>query len=135
MTRGFFWLWVMFLILCLVTDSATYWVVRSRLSRSMDLALDAAIVGGVVEEDLIWGRHIAESGRAAGLAWEILESNMAGPLQDSLAFHFDLYQDKDRIWAEGRAAIETPFLLGALIGRGRREIAVNKKLDYLGSYK
>ena len=125
----------MFLIICLVADSASFWVVRHRLSQSLDLALDAALVGGVVEEDLIWGRHISRKRDAEHQAWEVLRKNMDGSLLNSLFFSFDLHQDRDMIWVEGSAKVETPFLLGALAGKGRREILVSKKLNYQGSYK
>lgn len=133
--RAFFWLWVMFLLVCLVTDSASYWVVRNRLSRGLELALDAALVGGVAQEDLIRGRQLVHKNRAVAWAGEILRKNMAGPLARSLTVQFEFSEDKDQIWAEGRAKVEVPFLLGSLAGKGSREIEVNKKMAYQGSYK
>ena len=133
--RSLYWLWVMFLLVCLVTDSASYWVVRHRLGQGLELALDAALVGGIAEEDLIWGRQISQKEKASEWAWEILRKNLAGSLAASLTFTFDLTQDKDQIWVSGQASVKAPFLLGALAGGGSREITVNKKLSYQGSYK
>ncbi|MCL1848431.1 MAG: hypothetical protein FWF83_01995 [Clostridiales bacterium] len=133
--RGFFWLWVMFLLVCLVADSASYWVVRNRLSEGLDLALDAALVSGVVEDDLIWGRHAAHKNKAMNMAWEILLKNMDGYLSESLSLSFDMFQENNQIWAQGQARVETPFLLGALAGSSRREITINKKINYQGSYR
>ena len=133
--RSLFWLWVMFLLLCLVTDSASYWIVRSRLSQGLELALDASLVAGIVEEDLIRGRQLARTDRAEAAARDILMKNLQGTLATGLVFQFDLSGEKEQIWAEGQAKAEYPFLLGALVGRGRREITVNRKLRYLGSYK
>ena len=133
--RTLFWLWVMFVLLCLITDAAAWWVVRGRLSQGLDLALDAALVGGVSEEDLIRGRQLSRRDLAAGLAGEILRKNMDGPLLESLTFRISLRQDADLVWAEGYATVDAPSLLGALAGRGSREIAVSKKLRYQGSYK
>ena len=133
--RALYWLWVAFLLVCLVTDSAMYWVVRNRLGQGLDLALDAALVGSITEENLIRGKQFSDKEKAGEWAWEILKKNMGGPLARSLALNFDLTQDGERIWAEGQARVEAPFLLGALAGRGRREIEVNRKLTYQGSYK
>jgi len=133
--RALFWLWVMFIVVCLVTDTATYWVVRNRLGQGLELALDAALVGGVVEEDLIRGRHLSRKEKAGEWAWEILKKNMSGPLAGSLTFRFDLAQSGDQVWVEGQAKVEAPFLLGAIAGSGRREIVVNRKMTYQGHYK
>ena len=133
--RSLFWLWVMFLLLCLVADSASYWVVRNRLGQSLELALDAALTSGVVEEDLIRGRQLSHRNIAEGWAREILRKNMAGPLAENLSLQFDLIQDKEQIWAEGQARVELPFLLGMLAGKGNREIVVNRKLRFQGSYR
>jgi len=133
--RAFFWLWIMFLLVCLVTDSAVYWVVGNRLRQSLDLALDAALTGGIDEADLIRGRQLAHKDIAGQRAWEILRKNMAGPLTTDLDFHFDLFQEKDQIWTEGRAKVKTPYLLGALAGKGGREIVVSRKQIWQGMYK
>ena len=133
--RTFFWLWVMFILLCLITDSAAWWVVRGRLSQGLDLALDAALVRGISEEDLIRGRQLSSLDRAAEWAGEILRKNMEGPLQESLTFQFSLNQDAEQVWAEGYARVVAPSLLGALTGRGSREITVGKKQRYQGIYK
>ena len=133
--RTLFWLWVMFVLLCLITDAAAWWVVRGRLSQGLDLALDAALVSGVSEEDLIRGRQLSFSDRAAAWAGEILKRNMEGPLQESLTFQFSLRQDAEQVWVEGYARVLAPSLLGVLAGRGSREIAVGKKLRYQGVYK
>jgi hypothetical protein len=133
--RALYWLWVLFIVVCLVTDSAVYWVVRSRLGQSLELALDGALVGGVVEEDLIRGRHMAQKGLAEQWARDILWRNMAGPLTGNLAFRFELKQEDDQIWAEGQASVKAPSLLGAFAGKGSREITVNRKRSYLGTYK
>jgi len=133
--RSLFWLWVMFLLVCLVTDSASYWVVRNRLHQSLELALDAALTGSIAEEDLILGRQMSKAKEAESWAREILLRNMSGPLAKTLSFQFELVQDKDQIWAKGQARIELPFLLGVLAGGGKREIVVNRTLRYQGSYK
>ena len=133
--RALYWLWVMFLLVCLVTDSAVYWVVRNRLGQGLDLALDAALVGSIAEEDLIRGKQFSQKEKADEWAREILLKNMDGSLTRGLTFSFDLVQDGERIWAEGQAKVEAPFLLGALAGNSRREIEVSRKLIYQGSYK
>jgi len=133
--RAFFWLWIMFLIVCLVTDSAVYWVVGNRLRQSLDLALDAALTGGIVEADLIRGKQLAKKEIAGNWAREILQKNMAGPLTANLGFYFDIFQEKDQIWAEGQAKVKTPYLLGALAGNGSREIVVSRKQIWQGMYK
>jgi len=133
--RALFWLWVGFVLVCLVTDSISYWVIRSRLGEGLELALDAALVGGIAEEDLIWGRQLSRKEKAGEWAWEILRRNLEGPLTEDLAFRFDINQEGDLIWAEGRAKVELPFLLGALTGQSRREIVIDRKLAYQGLYK
>ena len=133
--KGIFWLWATFLIVVLITDSASYWVTRSRLSQSLELALDAAIVGSVEEGDLIWGRNLARSEKANALAHEFLKSNMAGSLSESLKLQFEFQQEGDRVWVSGAASVRVPYLLGSFVGSGSREITVNKKLNYQGQYK
>jgi len=125
----------MFLLVCLVADSAVYWVVGSRLGKGLELALDAALVGGIDEEDLIRGRQLARKEKADEWAREILRKNMAGALAPSLSFRFELFQEKDRIWVEGQASVTAPYLLGALTGSGSREIAVSRKQTFQGLYK
>jgi hypothetical protein len=133
--RALYWLWVLFIVVCLVTDSAVYWVVRNRLGQSVELALDSALVGGIVEEDLIRGRQLSRKWIAEQWAMEIMRKNMAGPLTDRLIFRFDLKQEDDRIWAEGQASVEVPSLLKAFAGGGSREIKVDRKQTYQGAYK
>ena len=133
--RVFFWLWIMFLLVCLVTDSASYWLVRSRLSQSLELSLDAALVSGIAQEDLIRGRQLSHTGRAAVWALDVLKRNMEGPLADSVTLQIEMRQEKEKIWASGKAKVELPYLLGKLAGRGSREIRVNKQMSYQGSYK
>ena len=133
--RSLFWLWILFLLVCLVADSSAYWVLRGRLGQSLELALDAALVAGVAEDDLIWGRQLSREDRAARSAEDILKRNLAGPLADTLVFRFSLEQSQEQVWAEGQAKVVSPYLLGALVGRGHREIEVNRKMRYQGSYK
>ena len=133
--RAFFWLWVMILILCLVTDSAAYWVARGRLSASLELALDAALIGSIDESDLTRGRQLARSDNARVWANEISRKNLSGLLARNAAFSFELNQDMDRIWVSGQVRSEIPFLLGSLAGKGGREISVSKSLCYQGGYK
>ena len=133
--RAFYWLWAMFLLVCLTADTTMYWVVRNRLGQSMELALDAALVGSIAEEDLMRGKQFSHKEKAEMWAQEVLRKNLDGSLSDNLAFHFDFKQDGERIWAEGQAKVEAPFLIGALAGRSRREIEVSRKLTYQGSYK
>ncbi len=133
--RAFFWLWIMFLLVCLVTDSASYWLVRHRLSQSLDLALDGAIVSSIAEVDLVWGRQFAEPAKAEAWARHILWQNMAGSLEQSLSFHLEMTADNDRIGAAGQAKVRIPFLLAGLIGQKDKEITVNKRLVYQSQYK
>lgn len=133
--RALFWLWAGFLLVCLVTDSVSYWAVRNRLGESLELALDAALVGGIAEEDLIWGKQFSQREKAGDWAWEIMKRNMGGTLSDSLSLRFDLSQGDDQIWVEGQARAVAPYLLGALAGKGGREIVINKKAAYQGLYK
>ena len=133
--RSFFWLWVMFLLVCLVTDSASYWVVRDRLGQSLELALDAALISGIAEEDLIWGKQLFRREVATERAAEILRKNAGSLLAESLTFHFEMRRDGDQISAEGQAGVRIPFLLGALAGGGGKEITVSRKMVYQGMYK
>ena len=133
--RAFFWLWVMMLILCLITDSAVYWVARARLSRGLELALDAALVSSVSDEDLIWGRRFAHEDMAEVWGREILRRNTSGALADKLEYTFGFIQENDHVYAQGQVRTELPFLLGSLYGKGARTIAVSKKTDYQGGYK
>ena len=133
--KGIFWLWVVFLLVILVTDTSSYWVTRYRLSQSLELALDGALVGSVAEEDLVWGKNQAREDRANALAWDIMRSNMAGAHADSLQLQLKLLQENDRVHANGQASVKIPYLLGGVVGRGSREIAVNKRLSYQGLYK
>jgi hypothetical protein len=133
--KTLFWLWAVFLLVILTADAAAYFVVRNRLSQSLELALDGAIVGSISEEDLIFGRQSAGAARAQAVAWELLKGNMAGPLADSLTLQFELLQENEQIMARGRASVRTRFLLASLTGGGAREIIVNKTLRYQGLYK
>ena len=133
--RAFFWLWVMILIVCLVTDTAAYWVTRYRLSRGLELALDAALVSSVSHEDLIWGRRFAHEGTAEAWGKEILQRNVSGIPGDMLTFSFEFHQGDDNIWAQGQVRANLPSLLGSLYGRSVREIQVTKKTSYQGGYK
>lgn len=133
--RAFFWLWIMFLLVCLVTDSASYWLVRHRLGQSLELALDGAIVKSVAEADLIWGRQLAQQEQAKNWARYILWQNMAGPLEQSLSFQMEITGADERIEAAGQAKVSIPFLLAGLTGQEGREIRVNKSLVYQGQYK
>jgi hypothetical protein len=133
--RAFFWLWIMFLLVCLVTDSASYWLVRDRLGRSLELALDGAIVAGIAEEDLARGRQLSRQGEAQAWARYILWQNMAGPLEQNLSLRFELVQHDDQIWVTGQAAVKAPSLLAGIAGSQNREIVVNKRLGYQGRYK
>ncbi|MDR0468445.1 MAG: hypothetical protein LBH09_00545 [Peptococcaceae bacterium] len=133
--RALYWLWVSFILVCLIADSAMYWVVRSRLGQGLELALDSALVSGIVEEDLIWGRQLSRRDIAEQCARDILKRNLAGPLTDNLVFQFEMKQENDRVWAEGQASVKTPSLLGAFVGRGSREITVARKQAYQGAYK
>lgn len=125
----------MFLLVCLVTDSASYWLVRHRLGQSLELALDGAIVKSVAEADLTWGRQLAKQEQAENWARHILWQNMAGPLEQSLSFQMEITGANERIGAVGQAKVSIPFLLAGLIGQEGREITVNKSLAYQGQYK
>jgi len=133
--RAFFWLWAMALLLCLVTDSAVYWIARSRLSLSLDLALDAALIGSINEDDLIHGRQLARADQAEAWANAILKKNLSGMLAQSASLNFWLTQDKDCVVAKGQVKSRVPFLSGALAGKGSREISVSRELSYQGRYK
>jgi hypothetical protein len=133
--RALFWLWAGFLLVCIVADTASYWVARDRLGASLELALDAALVGGIAEEDLVWGRQLSRKEKAEEWARDILRRNLGAALSKNLAFRFSLLQESDTIWAEGQAKVELPYLLGALVGKGSREIVINRKLAYQGLYK
>jgi hypothetical protein len=133
--RALFWLWIGFLLVCIVTDSVAFWVVRSVLGESLGLALDAALVGGIAEEDLIWGRQSSRKEKAEEWAREILRRNLSASLTDKLTFSFELIRENDRLWAEGQVKTEILYLLGSLTGKGGREIVINRKLAYQGLYK
>ena len=60
---------------------------------------------------------------------------MEGVLAGTLNVRFDLFTQEEQVWAEGSAAVEAPFLLGALAGVGAREIQVSKKMTYQGLYR
>ena len=132
--RGFFWLWIMFLLLCLVTDSAAYWVTRQRLSQSLLFALDGALVAAVEEKDLIWGRNLGDRGKAEAWARQLFYQNMGGHSPENLTLTFSLGQEGERITAQGEAGAKIPFLLAGMINADTR-IVVNKRLDYQGQYK
>jgi len=133
--RSLFWLWVVALLLCLVTDSAVYWVARHKISIGLDLALDAALIGGIDENDLIRGRQLARADKAEAWADIILKRNLSGYLADNSVFSFEFYQENDRIWVKGRVDSELPFLLGATVGKKGRMISVSKRMSYQGGYK
>ena len=133
--RMLFWLWAVMLLVCLVVDTTAYWIVRSRLRYGLELALDAALVAGVVEEDLIRGRHLIRNDRAVVQASQVIRKNLEGLLSESLDVQFSIAWEKEMIYAEGKARVEYPFLLGTLAGGKRREIEVSRKLRYQGSYK
>jgi len=133
--KTFFWLWVMILIVCLVTDTAVYWVTRSRLSQGLELALDAALVSGISEEDLIWGRKFLREAVGEARGVEVLKGNITGPAADKMTYSFEFVQEQDLIWVQGQVRTELPSLLGSVLGKGSKEISVSKKMSYLGGYK
>ena len=128
------WLWIAFLLLCFFVDTSTYFLARSRLADALELALDGALVAGVSEEDLRWGRNLLHRASGEKAAELLLDENLGSYFQDKVRKEISLRQVGENILAEGRLRAEFPLLLGRFLGY-QGTISVFKTMRYQGSYR
>lgn len=71
-------IWMVFslLLTMLLMDISTILVVRSHLLSSAELALDAALVGGIIQQDAARGRIMIDESAGLELARSYLKRNM-----------------------------------------------------------
>jgi len=65
------------LLAMLIMDLTTFMVVRSRILSSTELALDAALVGGIHQEDIMRGKMYIDEYAGIDLARSYFKSNMS----------------------------------------------------------
>ena len=131
--RTLIWLWIAFLLLCFLLDAASYFLVRMRLDRALDLALDGALTAGISEEDLMWGRPLLRQDRAAAAAKKLLEENLGPYLARRTDTEIFLEQEGEGLAAQGRLKARLPLLLAGFLGR-EGQIYISKTLAYQGVY-
>ena len=96
--------WMIFglLLVILIMDLTTIMVVRSRILSAAELALDAALVGGVNQEDVFVGRLFIDEAAGFDLAQSYFKKNMG--LNENLennflkktVFRIDFSQNADK---------------------------------------
>lgn len=132
--RTLTWLWIAFLLLCFFADGTSYFLARARLSDALGLALDGALVAGVSEGDLMWGRNLTRRGAAENAARELLAANLGDYLAPRTMADIELSQSGAAIIAKGSLKTSLPLLLAGFIGQEGR-INVSKSLTYQGVYR
>lgn len=117
-------------------DTAYY-----KIEKTLNQALDAAIIDGSVTDDAMRGYVRLDEDLARGAAREILIKtlNLDSGLENShfksanFTLQIEYLGDTPRIEAEYRAQID--FFAGKLVGLNGYELTVKKRTPYLSLYK
>lgn len=133
--RIFVWMWLMFLVLCLILDGSTMWAVREQMRQNLELALDAGLVAGLSEEALVHGCIVVDPERIERTARQLMRENMASELRNTLEFNVVLDQDGNRSNLAAWASVRIPLILTRLAGIENQPLTVRKKGAYQSLYK
>lgn len=125
----------MFLVLCLILDGSTIWAVREQMRQNLELALDAGLVAGISEEDLVHGCIVVDAEKIERTARQLMMENMASELRNSLEFNVILDQDGNCSKLAAWASVRIPLILTRLAGIDNKPMTVRKKGAYQSLYK
>jgi hypothetical protein len=106
----------------LFLDIMTIWIVRGKIITVVEHALDAALIEGVVEEDLARGRLLIDEEKGRRVAARYLEKNLGldtnqenSFLKNSVfAFQFSQDGERARVMADVKTTVKlmAPLFLG-----------------------
>lgn len=80
------WLVAALLLSIIILDITSVWLVRSKVISAVEMALDAALVGGITADEAQYGRTFIDEDRGISLARSIFKDNLR--LNDSLENDF-----------------------------------------------
>ena len=133
--KVFLWLWLVFFLLLSCFDATLLWAARGQLAQSLELSLDAALVGALSEEALSMGIWQMDRQQAHAIVEEQLHANSALMLRDGLSVDLIIDQNGDQGTIQGIATASIPLIMTRYLGMEGFEIKVRKQMQYQGIYK
>lgn len=136
-----FWMIFGFLLAILLMDLTTVMVVRSRIHNSAELALDAALVGGLSEKDFALGRMSIDEAAGAALARTYFKTNMGlneqleSPLLKNTSFRVEFRQNAEKPQAKAEISAVVPALSTKVLGLEGVPITVRGTRYFVSKYK
>lgn len=133
--KNVLWLWLVFLLLLCCFDATLIWSARGQLAQSLELSLDAALVGALSEEALSLGIWQIDQHLAKKIAEQQLIANSARMLREGLSVDLIFDQNMHQGAIQGIASAKLPLMMTRYLGKEGIEITVRKQMTYQGVYK
>lgn len=135
------WMICGLLVSILIMDIASVWTVRNKIVRAADMALDAALTGGLIEYDAKEGKSIIDEDKGYNLAVSCFKKNMKlnNRLENQFltGTSFDLEFDQDG--EKPRAILQLKTSIKALspmvVGIKGIPVAIRKTQYHVSTYK
>ncbi|MCR4442769.1 MAG: hypothetical protein QHH10_10990 [Peptococcaceae bacterium] len=136
-----FWMISGLFVSILIMDVTTVWATRNKIGVALDMALDAAMVGGLLEYDAKGGKSIIDESKGYALAVGFLKNNLR--LNDQLEndllknskFIATIVQDGNK--PRGKVLFSTVIkaMTPKLFGMEGIPVVITKTRYHLSNYK
>ena len=135
--------WMLFglILAILLMDLITLLVVRADLIEAVNIALDAAFVEGISEENLFKGESFLEESKAREVALTYfkqnlnLDYNLENKFLQKTKFELNFKEEQTKPMISAVVSTTVTTMVPKLVGHKVIEITVRKKQYFLQSYK
>jgi len=141
MMRAPVWMMAGLLLAILIMDITTVWMVRSKVISAADMALDAALVGGLIEYDAKEGTGIIDENQGEELVCRYFRENLKLDSRLENRFLKDTRIELSFVQEGGkpRAAIQVRTVIQAMapkiIGLDGIPVTIKKNQYHVSTYK
>ncbi len=135
--------WMMFglLLAMLLMDVTTIMVVRSHMLRATEMALDAALVGGVNQSDRGRGRLYIDEGKGYDLAYTYfksslqLDSNLENNFLKKTRLRIQFIQNGEKPKVTAEVSTVVTAMTTKILGLEGVPVTVRGNRNYVGKFK
>lgn len=135
------WMVIALLLSISILDITSVWVVRSKIIRAAEMALDAALIGGVAADEAVLGRTFIDEDKGLAYALTIFKQNLQ--LNESLEnqilqnteFELSIIQDGDKPRISVQVKTTIRAISPQVVGMDGIPIAIRKFQYHISKYK
>lgn len=129
------------LIAVLIMDITSIWMVRGKIIAAMDQALDAALVGGIMQADRSFGGIYVDESQGEGVARlyfsraMALDSNLENKFLKGTTLQIEFQQNEERPVVQGKVATIIQAMTPKILGLEGVPVTIRKTVYHLEKYK